>query len=80
MEDGTLAHPETGVVQGGVISPGLANVFLHHVLEVDAHKIMAVLPKRFARCGLTIHLTKTALVAFRQPEAPQGSDSGNGTS
>ncbi len=110
MEDGALAHPETGVVQGGVIAPVLANVFLHHVLDawferevqprmkgrcflmrcaddfvigcelaVDAHKIMAVLPKRFARFGLTIHPTKTALVAFRQPEAHQGSDSGNGT-
>src|SRR5947208_14330089 len=48
-------------------------------LEADARKIMAVLPKRFARFGLTIHPTKTALVAFRQPEAHQGSDSGNGT-
>lgn len=33
MEDGVLSHPETGVVQGGVISPVLANVFLHHVLD-----------------------------------------------
>ena len=110
MEQGALTHPETGVVQGGVISPVLANVFLHHVLdawfegevrprpqgrgfllrfaddcvigcelEVDARKIMAVLPKRFARFGLTIHPTKTALIAFRKPEAHQGSESGNGT-
>ena len=33
MEDGVLTHPETGVVQGGVISPVLANIFLHHVLD-----------------------------------------------
>jgi retron-type reverse transcriptase len=33
MEDGSVYHPETGVVQGGVISPVLANVFLHHVLD-----------------------------------------------
>ncbi len=33
MEDGELYHPETGVVQGGVISPVLANIFLHHVLD-----------------------------------------------
>ena len=26
MEDGVLTHPETGVVQGGVISPVLANI------------------------------------------------------
>ena len=33
MEHGELTHPETGVVQGGVISPVLANIFLHHVLD-----------------------------------------------
>ena len=33
MERGELTHPETGVVQGGVISPVLANIFLHHVLD-----------------------------------------------
>ena len=48
-------------------------------LEADARKIMAVLPKRFARFGLRIHPTKTALIAFRKPEAPQGADTGNGT-
>jgi hypothetical protein len=110
MEEGALTHPETGVVQGGVISPVLANIFLHYVVdawfesevrprmqgrcflirfaddfvigcerEEDAHKIMAVLPKRFGRFGLVIHPTKTTLIAFRKPEAPQGSDGGNGT-
>jgi len=33
MEHGELTHPETGVVQGGVISPVLANIFRHHVLD-----------------------------------------------
>ena len=27
MEDGVLSHPETGVVQGGTISPMLANIY-----------------------------------------------------
>jgi len=45
----------------------------------DARKIMAVLPKRVARFGLTMHPTKTALMAFRKPEAHQGADRGNGT-
>jgi hypothetical protein len=40
---------------------------------------MAVLPKRFARYGLTIHPTKTVLIAFGKPETPQGSTEGNGT-
>jgi group II intron reverse transcriptase/maturase len=34
MEDGELRHPELGTPQGGVISPLLANVYLHHVLDV----------------------------------------------
>ena len=110
MEDGILSHPETGVVQGGVISPVLANIFLHHVLdewfeqevqprmqgrcflirfadafvigceaEADARRIMDVLPKRFARYGLTIHPTKTTVIAFRKPAARQGSADGSGT-
>ena len=33
MDGGVLQHPDTGVVQGGVISPVLANVVLHHVLD-----------------------------------------------
>jgi RNA-directed DNA polymerase len=33
MAHGELTHPETGVVQGGVRSPVLAHIFLHHVLE-----------------------------------------------
>ena len=47
--------------------------------EADARRIMAVLPKRFARYGLTIHPSKTTLIAFRKPAAHQGADSGNGT-
>jgi group II intron reverse transcriptase/maturase len=110
MEEGVLSHPESGVVQGGVISPVLANLFLHHVLdewferevrprlrgrcfltrfaddfvigcehEVDARRVLAVLPKRFARYGLTIHPSKTTLIAFRKPGAHQGAAPGNGT-
>lgn len=33
MEDGQLFHPEAGTPEGGVVSPLLANVFLHHVLD-----------------------------------------------
>src|SRR5262245_28747225 len=38
-------------------------------LEADARRIMSVLPKRFARFGLTIHPQKTALIAFGKPAA-----------
>ena len=34
MEEGIVSYPEAGSPQGGVISPMLANVFLHYVLDV----------------------------------------------
>jgi len=33
LEDGLLRHATEGSPQGGVISPCLSNVFLHHVLD-----------------------------------------------
>jgi group II intron reverse transcriptase/maturase len=98
MEAGELSYPEQGTPQGGVISPLLANVYLHYVLDVwfhtevvprlrgrawliryaddfvigfvseaDARRVMEVLPKRFARFGLTIHPDKTRLIPFASP-------------
>jgi RNA-directed DNA polymerase len=34
LEDGSLTFPEAGTPQGGVVSPLLANVYLHYVLDV----------------------------------------------
>jgi group II intron reverse transcriptase/maturase len=97
-EEGILTHPVEGTPQGGVISPLLANVYLHYVLdewfehevkprltgrafliryaddfvivcehETDARRVMEVLPKRFAKFGLTLHPEKTRLVRFVRP-------------
>ncbi len=45
--------------------------------EEDARRVMAVLPKRFGRFGLTLHPDKTRLVEFRPPK--DDSSSGRGT-
>ncbi|HKA54233.1 MAG TPA: reverse transcriptase domain-containing protein, partial [Candidatus Binatia bacterium] len=50
MEEWELSHPETGVVQGGVISPVLAKIFLHDVL--DEWFAREVRPRRKGRCFL----------------------------
>jgi group II intron reverse transcriptase/maturase len=99
MEAGLLSYPDAGTPQGGVISPLLANIYLHEVLDVwferdikprlrgralliryaddialvfsredDASRVMAVLPKRFGKYGLTLHSTKTRRVDFRRPD------------
>jgi group II intron reverse transcriptase/maturase len=36
--------------------------------EADARRVLAVLPKRFAKYGLTIHPEKTRLVPFERPD------------
>jgi len=33
-EDGRVLHPQTGTPQGGVVSPVLANIYLHYALDV----------------------------------------------
>lgn len=99
LEDGNTTYPESGSPQGGVVSPIIANIYLHEVLdswferevrprmsgkaslvryaddavlfferEQDAHKVMAVLSKRFGKYGLTLHPEKTRLVEFRRPD------------
>jgi RNA-directed DNA polymerase len=106
MEQGQIRRTEEGSPQGGVISPLLANIYLHEVLDVwfeqdvrprmrgrvrliryaddfvicferedDARRIAEVLPKRFAKYGLTLHPDKTRLLQFTQP----GSDGGQGS-
>jgi RNA-directed DNA polymerase len=110
IEGSDLTYPEAGSPQGGVLSPVLSNIFLHHVLdewfvrdvqprmtgrcfvlrfaddfvigceqEDDARRIMAVLPKRFARFRLTIHPQKTRLIAFGKPARRQTGGAGNDT-
>jgi RNA-directed DNA polymerase len=100
IEEGRLLVSETGTGQGQTISPLLANIFLHYVLDEwfenevkprlrgeahevrfaddavlcfqykeDAEKVMEVLPKRFAKYGLTLHPKKTRLLEFGRSAA-----------
>jgi group II intron reverse transcriptase/maturase len=38
MEEGSLSYPDAGTPQGGVISPLLANVYLHYVFDLWAER------------------------------------------
>lgn len=111
LEGQELTYPDAGTPQGGVISPLLANVYLHEVLDMwferdvkprlggrarlvryaddavivftreeDARRVLAVLPKRFGKYGLTLHPTKTKLTEFRRPDRRSPDEGGNGRS
>jgi group II intron reverse transcriptase/maturase len=106
VDEGKLSFPDAGTPQGGVISPLLANIYLHEVLDVwfecvvkprlggraflvryaddfligfsdelDARRVMTVLPKRFEKYGLALHPKKTRLLRFHPPG--RGRDSGS---
>ncbi len=80
IEDGRLLVSETGTGQGQPISPLLANIFLHYLLcfqhKEDAEKVLAVLPKRFEKYGLTLHPEKTRLIEFGRYAAKNASKQG----
>jgi RNA-directed DNA polymerase len=88
LEDGTLVPRTQGTPQGGVVSPILANLFLHYVFDAwmgkafpgvpferyaddvichcrterEALALRLALDRRFAECGLVLHLEKTKIV------------------
>jgi RNA-directed DNA polymerase len=107
LEGEEISYSDKGSPQGGIISPLLANIYLHYVLdewfetevkprmrgncflvryaddfvigfqyEVDARRVMEVLPKRFGKYGLQLHPEKSRLLDFSRP-ARQGKRGAN---
>ena len=61
LEDGALRHATAGSPQGGVISPCLSNIFLHHVLdEWFEHEVR---PRLKGRCTI-VRFADDAVMAF----------------
>ena len=50
MENGSVSYSDLGTPQGGVVSPVLANVFLHHVIDKWFHE--EVVPRLRGRATL----------------------------
>ena len=49
-EDGRVIHPQTGTPQGGVVSPVLANIYLHYALDLWFERV--VQPRQQGRCRM----------------------------
>ena len=67
MVEGVLEHPEAGTPQGGVISPLLANVYLHEVL--DRWFVEVVRPRLRGRAELIRYADDAVLVCACEEDA-----------
>lgn len=65
LENGTVHYPEDGTPQGGVISPLLANIYLHEVLDVWFER--EVKPRLRGR-GFMVRYADDAVLAFEREE------------
>jgi RNA-directed DNA polymerase len=61
MEDGSIEYPDAGTPQGGVISPLLANIYLHEVL--DEWFVQQVAP-RIRRRAVLVRYADDAVIIF----------------
>ena len=67
LEEGQVTYPETGSPQGGVISPMLANVYLHEVLDTWFEQ--AVQPRMRGRARLIRYADDAVMVFEREDDA-----------
>lgn len=67
LEEGVVIHPESGSPQGGVISPLLANIYLHEVL--DTWWVEEVLPRLRGRAFLVRYADDFVMVFSEREDA-----------
>ncbi len=67
MEDGAITYPESGTPQGGVVSPLLANVYLHEVL--DEWFARQVVPRLAGRAILVRYADDVVIIFEREADA-----------
>jgi group II intron reverse transcriptase/maturase len=67
LEDGCITHPDSGSPQGGVISPLLANIFLHAVLDTWFDR--EVKPRLSGRASLVRYADDAVLFFSRERDA-----------
>ncbi|WP_317705582.1 group II intron reverse transcriptase/maturase [Methylomarinovum caldicuralii] len=65
MEGGQLHYPEQGTPQGGVISPLLANLYLHHVLDLWFEQTVK---PRLQGSAFEVRFADDAVLVFKREE------------
>ena len=65
LESGCVTHPEAGSPQGGVISPLLANVYLHEVLDTG---FKGTVPPRMSGRAFRIRYADDAVMVFEKKD------------
>jgi len=64
-EDGRIEHPESGTPQGGIVSPVLANIYLHYALDLWFERV--VKPRLRGRCLIIRYADDCAPRAKHEP-------------
>jgi len=72
MEDGAVSHPNAGTPQGGVVSPILANIYLHAV--IDQWFVTEVTPRLGGRAFMIRYADDAVMVFANEADAREVKD------
>jgi RNA-directed DNA polymerase len=67
-EAGFVTHPTTGTPQGGVISPVLANIYLHYVMDLWVEKVV---PRQLRGAKVYMRYADDFIVGFEHDQDAQ---------